>query len=219
MDGTAGVSTGGDMGYRRITSAGARLVALLVVAVGVLGATALPAGAADAEVTGDWTATGQLLSGCGAFHQIVDGTGDWTTLGTSALHLDFCIAGVGVGEWPAAGTFSIGTATGGLTGDLSGWVKTQVAEPEGYPLHLVLSVTGGSGDLTGATGELVLDGWFGLGALTAFGTVSGSLTLPDPMPQSKDDCKQGGWRDLVDDQGEPFRNQGHCIAWVVSRPG
>jgi hypothetical protein len=32
-------------------------------------------------------------------------------------------------------------------------------------------------------------------------------------PESKDDCKDGGWREFTDPS---FRNQGQCIAFVAS---
>lgn len=31
---------------------------------------------------------------------------------------------------------------------------------------------------------------------------------------TKEDCKNGGWRELVDDEGKPFKNQGDCIKFV-----
>lgn len=33
-------------------------------------------------------------------------------------------------------------------------------------------------------------------------------------PSSKDACKKGGWQNLTDDEGDPFRNQGQCIKYV-----
>ena len=97
-------------------------------------------------------------------------------------------------------------------------VLASTLAPEGYPLHLGLAVTGGTGDLAGATGTLVVGGWFGYGALTAFGTVSGTLSVPDPTPASIDDCKDGGWTGVADDERQPFRNQGACVAWVSTPP-
>jgi hypothetical protein len=35
------------------------------------------------------------------------------------------------------------------------------------------------------------------------------------MPATRDDCEDGGWADLVDDQGRPFRNQGDCISFLA----
>ena len=37
---------------------------------------------------------------------------------------------------------------------------------------------------------------------------------PPRVPGSPDDCKHGGWRDLVDDEGRPFANQGGCIGYA-----
>jgi hypothetical protein len=37
------------------------------------------------------------------------------------------------------------------------------------------------------------------------------------VPTNKADCKNGGWRNLANDQGHPFRNQGQCVSYVVSR--
>jgi hypothetical protein len=34
-------------------------------------------------------------------------------------------------------------------------------------------------------------------------------------PQTKDDCKNGGWRNYSDDEGQPFPNQGQCVRFVV----
>ena len=44
--------------------------------------------------------------------------------------------------------------------------------------------------------------------------VNESANLAPPVPTSKDQCKNGGWQQLVDDHGQPFRNQGQCVAWV-----
>jgi hypothetical protein len=36
-------------------------------------------------------------------------------------------------------------------------------------------------------------------------------------PTTTAQCKNSGWRSLANDQGEPFRNQGRCVSFVVSR--
>ena len=33
-------------------------------------------------------------------------------------------------------------------------------------------------------------------------------------PASKDDCKDGGWKNLRDENGEPFKNQGQCVSYA-----
>jgi hypothetical protein len=42
------------------------------------------------------------------------------------------------------------------------------------------------------------------------------ISFGAPTPQSKADCKDGGWRDLATEQGQPFRNQGQCVSYVVA---
>ena len=37
---------------------------------------------------------------------------------------------------------------------------------------------------------------------------------PEPVPESKADCRKGGWRDLARPDGTSFRNQGQCIKYV-----
>jgi hypothetical protein len=203
-----------------MTHRGARLWAYLVVAtaaaaIALIGIRVPAAGAAELPVAGTFTATGTLgTSGCPTFHQVVDGSGEWTSLGTTSLHLDFCTTSVGALDWPAVGTFELTTATGTLTGDLGGSVQAGNQTPDGFPFTIDLTIAGGTGELTGATGTLTLTGFFGLAAATADGTVSGTVTTPT-TPAALDDCRSGGWSDLVDDRGQPFRNQGECIAWVV----
>jgi hypothetical protein len=175
-------------------------------------------------VTGSFTATGQLLSDCGEFHQIVAGGGAWSALGESTFDLDFCIVPPDgtVPGWPVldGGTFTVTAAGGTLGGALTGWVDATGSPPPGggipteFPAHLVLTITAGSGRFSAATGTLVLDGIFGPAAATFDGTVSGTVTIPPPSPQTVRDCKRGGWRHVVDDRGRPFRNQRHCIAFV-----
>ena len=203
-----------------MTHRGARLWAYLVVAtvaaaIALIGIRVPAAGAAELPVGGTFTATGTLgFTGCPQFHQVVDGTGEWTSLGATTLHLDFCTTSVGALDWPAVGTFELTTATGTLTGDLAGSVQAGNQTPDGFPFTIDLTITGGTGELTGATGTLTLTGFFGLAAATAEGTVSGAVITPS-TPAGVDDCRDGGWSDLVDDQARPFRNQGECIAWAV----
>jgi len=35
------------------------------------------------------------------------------------------------------------------------------------------------------------------------------------VPTTKDSCKKGRWRNLVDAQGHPFKNQGQCVSWAA----
>jgi hypothetical protein len=39
-----------------------------------------------------------------------------------------------------------------------------------------------------------------------------------PLPRTPLECKGGGWRNLTDEVGEPFGNQGQCIVFVHHHP-
>jgi len=36
-------------------------------------------------------------------------------------------------------------------------------------------------------------------------------------PSSKAACENGGWRNVANDQDQPFRNQGQCVSFVVAQ--
>lgn len=201
---------------RRVAIVGA-LSAVTVVALGASPAAAQ--GYRELTVTGSFTGLGQLrFDNCMLFHQIVDGGGEWTELGTSTFHLDFCLNEPPSGaHFPISdGTFSVDAADGTLSGVLTGTVEPGGFPPPdvGFPLHMTLTITDGTGRFADALGELRFEGAFGYGAADLWGTVDGTVRLPLPMPATRDDCKHGGWRNLYDDEGHPFRNQGQCIRWV-----
>ena len=52
-----------------------------------------------------------------------------------------------------------------------------------------------------------------LGAIPA--AAAGASTAP---ASGTGQCKNGGWRTLVDDHGQPFKNQGQCIKWKRQHP-
>ena len=37
------------------------------------------------------------------------------------------------------------------------------------------------------------------------------------VPANKDACKKGGWMNLTDQNGDPFKNQGQCVSWTNGR--
>jgi hypothetical protein len=51
--------------------------------------------------------------------------------------------------------------------------------------------------------------------LEPFDLVTGDIVIHDapPLPTSKDQCKDGGWRDY----GTTFKNQGQCVSYVATR--
>jgi hypothetical protein len=42
----------------------------------------------------------------------------------------------------------------------------------------------------------------------------GRITVPVPVPTTADQCRHGGWKHLAYPNGQPFRSQGLCIAFV-----
>jgi hypothetical protein len=155
---------------------------------------------------------------CPTFHTWHDGGGTWTGLGASTFNLDYCVTlQAGGQDSPLVGTFTITAEGGTLTGDVTGFVGG-ASEPEGWPAHYELTVTGGTGDYARASGNLVFEAfWDGedIPVYSIHGTVSGTVAVSPPVPTSADDCRNGGWRNLGDETGEPFKNQGDCIAWAL----
>lgn len=200
-----------------------RCVSALAVAAGLaLAGPAAPASAVEVAVSGDLELHGDL-GWCGSpwngLGLVVDGSGALAGLGDVDAHVQFCLEHVGpTPTRPYApfdvvsGSFTLTTDRGTVTGDVVGGHAPN-------PTRLVLDVTGGTADFVGATGSLQFDGEVVPGELVAWrGPITGTIDLPD-RPESPDDCMHGGWRDLVDDAGRPFANQGLCVAWVVAPPG
>jgi hypothetical protein len=191
----------------------------LAVGLFVAGLVLSVAGSVEAEelpVTGTFTGLGSFAfeePPCPLVHQIVALDADLTSLGAAEIDLDFCLEFAPL-DFPAAGSFTLTTVDGTLEGTLSGFAQASSPGPES-PFRFDLSVLTGTGSLQGTTGTLTLDGFFGPSAQTAHGTVSGTLQRPSPTPSTKDDCRNGGWRNVSGDQGQPFPDQGQCIRFVV----
>jgi hypothetical protein len=193
-----------------------RFASVLSIAGLLLLSVANSADAATLPVSGTFTGTGSFSFGlpCSFIHQVADLDADVSPLGTSTIHLDFCVLNAPP-DFPADGTFTLVSTNATLAGTMTGFVQAAGPGPE-FPFRFELSVTSGTGSLQGATGTVILDGAFGVAAATAHGTVSGTLQVPSVTPSMKEDCKNDGWRGLVDDHGSAFRNQGQCVQFVVS---
>jgi len=76
----------------------------------------------------------------------------------------------------------------------------------------------GDYEVTGV--QLVVDGGWAFGDLEQTARVDNTdiaghvYTYEVPQPESSDDCKDGGWMELADDEGNTFRNQGLCIKYA-----
>ena len=135
-------------------------------------------------------------------------------LGSGTIHNEFVLIPQAPG-FRLEGTGVLTRSDGAtLSGPISGTVDLST-----IPVHVTGSFipTSGTGGLAGVTGEIVSTG-DPVGPPGSVGdvfTMSGTLTIPSPVPTDKDQCKHGGWRNFVDDQGEPFPNQGQCVSFVV----
>jgi hypothetical protein len=198
---------------------------LAVVVVGVLCASAWAVTASASEpsqhpVSGSYAGTGGIaLPGtCGGalVQTFGTATGEITPFGASTVAYDFCVPfsapGSGGISPVQSGTVTISSAAGSVSGTVSGTVQT--AETTDFPFDLVVTVAGGTGAFSGATGSISLVGNFTGGAQEITGTASGTLGYGPDVATDKADCKGGGWRNLVDANGQPFKNQGRCIASV-----
>ncbi len=47
---------------------------------------------------------------------------------------------------------------------------------------------------------------------------SRTFTVPSLVPTTKQQCMNGGWQTLTNAAGQPFRNQGQCIAFALHHP-
>ena len=98
--------------------------------------------------------------------------------------------------------------------------------------HKVVPASGGSFSTTFVVQRLVLGvdcasvagrcfvGSSNLNGLPAFTQqVKVPVTFVGAIPATKEDCKNGGWRNLADDQGQPFPNHGQCMSFVNHAAG
>lgn len=53
--------------------------------------------------------------------------------------------------------------------------------------------------------------------LNVAATLTEAAPPPPPTPSTKDDCKDGGWQQLSDGSGTPFKNEGDCVSYVATQ--
>lgn len=205
--GPATVIQAGLRGRGGMRVAWAAVVALLVALTTM--SMAAPAGAATEAVTG--TATSSGGNGFTTADFVYSSPG---ILGSGTMHSDFVL----ISDPPGSRTEGTGVLTRSdgatLTGTVTGTVNASATG--GFDVVAHFTVTSGTGTLAGVTGEIVLTGTVaGPGSVGDVFTMTGTLTIPSPVATDKDQCKDYGWQNLVDDQGELFRNQGQCVSFVV----
>jgi hypothetical protein len=193
------------------------------LAAGLVVASVAPAGAAEIPVEGSFDGPGSFVNEpCrtpdhppdqAPIGTAFEATGTLSSLGTSDVDVVICLDPI-VGGNRVFGPLTITAPDGTLTADTEGSLALPAPIGGPYVFDITGTVTGGTGDLEGATGSLDLAGSFTLSPFVVEGSISGTVTLPPNTPTSKDDCKHGGWRDFEDENGEPFTSQRDCIRWV-----
>jgi hypothetical protein len=201
--------------------------AAVATVVGLFAGLATPAGAGSLPVSGSWAGPGNFYNqecdyperppgtspiGAGT----ADASGDLGSIGATQVNTIVCLD-VRPGSDRAFGPLTLTTADGTITATMEGHAVRDTPPPIGgpYPFDLVATVTGGTGRFVGTTGTLNVHAVVLLSpAFTVSGTLDGSVTVPPHTPASKDDCKNGGWQSFEDENGQPFPNQGQCVAWV-----
>jgi hypothetical protein len=177
------------------------LAALMAVSM------AAPAGAATEAVTGTATSSGGNGFTTADFAYSSPGV-----LGSGSIHSEFVL----VPDPPGALGTGVLTRSDGatLSGPLTSTVNASASG--GFDVVAHFTLASGTGGLNGVTGEIVLTGNLrGPGAVGDSFTMTGTLTMGPPVATDKDQCKDGGWQNLVDDQAQPFRNQGQCVSFVA----
>ena len=43
------------------------------------------------------------------------------------------------------------------------------------------------------------------------------MRITDNIATTKDQCKKGGWQNLVDSEGTSFKNQDDCVSFVATK--
>jgi len=153
----------------RFGKLGAFVVAgMLAMVVSVPAATAAQSGALDTLVSGPFTGTTGwqfTAAGCSFVHQTFDGTYGTRHKPSGSFHLDGCVtpdlAPPNSGLFDYVGTFSVKTrGHTAVTGTVSGTEDASMVPCA--PLNFVLTVTHGTGRLSGSTGTITLTGnWCG----------------------------------------------------------
>ena len=87
------------------------------------------------------------------------------------------------------------------------------------PVSVVSSMVVGTNTMI-----LRVEDWGGLAgfnyrAVITMNAPSPIVTLPAalPVPVTANDCKNNGWKSLVDTLGRAFKNQGDCVSFVVTK--
>jgi hypothetical protein len=177
------------------------------------------AAASPSAVSGSYSGPSTFAGDCTNIGVVGTAQGDIAPFGASTLAYHFCLTAPSPPLYlqpllPGA-TASITTASGAVSGTLTG-TQNGLSGPDGrFPYHFSLAVTGGSGAFSGATGTIVLDGSFAVAAQNITGTASGTVSFSAPAIAKRfSECRGQGWKTVTDARGRPFRSQFACDVFV-----
>lgn len=181
-------------------SSARRLIGALALATATLGLVAVGSAAtagADVAVPGGTASTCTQWS--------VSGT--WTVTQSN-------VSGTYTFVLSQFGTTVTGNASYGAGGTITGSVI-------GNQFHVVIDWGGGlMGDYTATVslGQMTSGYTFDLANAASNATwfATGPGLCVSSTPTSKDQCKDGGWSNYTDGQGNAFKNQGDCVSYVAS---
>lgn len=126
-----------------------------------------------------------------------------TTIGNTYT-VSFLLSGNPAGD-PAVKTLDV-SATGGTvvnyTHDVTGTDLTSMVWTEETYSFLATSASTTLSFISTTTG--------------AFGPAIDKVAVSESVPV-KDDCKQGGWESMIDNQGNSFKNQGDCVSYFATK--
>jgi hypothetical protein len=181
---------------RRAMTVGAALtIAGAFSGAGVFAAHADPASGvsggacAQSSVTGTWTVTQSNLPAGTPF------TFQLQQSGTSV-----------------SGVATYDTGSGPVTGSVSGSELNN-------QFHVVITWSATSaGDYTATVAGGQMSNGFTFDVDNTWSTATWSATGPNScaVPSSTEQCKGGGWSNLMTAQGAPYKNQGDCVSFVAS---
>jgi len=204
-----------------------KLVTVIGLCAAILGYAAIAGGAATTEVIGSYSGTEHFLTDatCGIARDFTNATATVTSLGAVTMSLQLCIT-ESLSSLGAGTPLTLASGSSSLSGHVTSGTLTLGVGPTGGPratFSADVVIDTGTGTFAGITGTLNITGTANAGFgppgtdVPANGSITGTLTIPE-VPSTTAQCKNGGWRNLQNTDGAPFKSQGECVSFVVRSP-
>jgi hypothetical protein len=211
------------------------LAALAVVVLGVLASVTAAQASTTVGQTGDPTASDTYWFG-GAEdlsngYVVPAGGGVVVSLNTQSSSCNLASFGFVQGSYNLQVLRPLGGGQYTVLGDTGNQTDPCDGQLHSYPVNIPVQ----AGDVLGV---YVVSDW--VGALNGGGTIGDFIAEPavgdtigplgitdshsvdesatlNQTPTSTSDCKNGGWQNFTDDNGNPFKNQGDCVSFVATK--